>query len=222
MLPITLTVGPIASGVADYYVASVTPTSGTALTLAHTSTPDQPRRVLATFGNEASNRTLRVTGTNSDNNPIRETLKIPSGGASTAETVQDFKTITEIMPLGGGWTAALTVGTDGVASSPWKMTNAEHQAVSEITWDCITSGTVNYSIEYTMIDINSNQYTIGSQALGNYPPVPPVHDLSTISGKTADFMASLDNPLMAWRLKLNSGSGSVTVYALEGGMTEGR
>ena len=221
MLPIKLTVGPLASGVADYYVASVTPTSGTALTLAHTSTPDVPRRVLATFGSEASARTLRVTGTNADNNPIRETLAIPASAPGTAETVQDFNTITEIMPLGGGWSAALTVGTDGVASSPWKLTNAEHQAVSEITWDCRISGTVNYSIEYTMIDINSNQYAVAGTD-SSYPPVPPVSDLSAISAKSANFMASVDNPIMAWRAKINSGTGTLTVYALEGGMTEGR
>lgn len=221
MLPIQLTVGPLAAGVANYYVTSATPTSGTALTLAHTASPDVPRRVLATYGSEASARTLRITGTNSDGNPIRETLTIPATTPGTAETVQDFATITEIMPLGGGWSAALTVGTDGVASSPWKLTNAEHQAVSEITWDCRISGTVNYSVEYTMIDVNSNQNGFAG-AFGNFPPVPPVKDLALISSKSADFMGSNDNPIMAWRAKINSGTGTLTVYALEGGMTEGR
>lgn len=217
MIPVQVTVGPIASADDDFFVVSVTPTSGTALTLA-AATPATPRRVLATYGNELSARTLRITGTNDDDNPIRETLTIPSGAGGTLATVQDFASVTEAMPLGGGWTAALKVGTNGVASSPWKLTNSQQQANTQISWGADITGTANVSVEYTYSNVNSNQYQMGG-ALGNYPDVPTVAGtIPGLSGITADADGAIDNPISAWRVVLNSGTGSVVVTSIEGGM----
>lgn len=217
MLPKSITLGPLAAASANFYVTSVTPTSGTALTLAN-STPATPRRVLLTYGVEGSARTLRITGTNADNNPIRETLAVPSGGGGTVATVQDFASITEAMPLGGGWTAAATLGTNGTASSPWQLTNAPHQAAMKITWDGQVSGTVTWGIQWTMSQINDNANQIGS-AFGNYPSTPVARDISVLTAQTTDAQGSLDNPFTAWRVVVTAGTGSVTVLALEGGMT---
>ncbi len=217
-IPITLTVGPLATADADFFAVSATPTSGTALTLAAT-TPATPRRVLLTTGSEAAARTMRLTGTNADGNPIRETLVIPITTAGTVQSVQDFATLTEAMPLGGGWTAAMTLGTSGVASSPWKLANAQHQAQEAISWGGVVSGTVNWGIEYCMENPNDNQNQMGG-ALGNYPTPPFPRTLSALSGETGNADGSIASPIQAWRVVLNSGTGSVTVTAIEGGMAQ--
>lgn len=220
MLPITMTLGPLAAASANWFVTSVTPTSGTALTLAHSSVVT-PRRVLVTFGNEASDRTLRLTGTNADGNPIRETLTVPNGAGGTTYTTQDFATLTEAMPLDGGWTAAMTLGTNTIASTPWKLTNWMHQAVSEITWyGEITAGSGTWTVQWTADSINDNQNSMGG-ALGNYPTPPTALDLATLTAKATSASASQDNPIQAWRLVLTGTTPfAVKIRALEGGFSE--
>ena len=217
-IPIIVTLGPLATADADFFVLSATPVSGTALTLAAT-TVATARRVLITHGNEASARTLRLTGTNADGNPIRETLTIPSGGAGTVQSTMDFLTISEAMPLGGGWTAAMTLGTNGVASTPWKLVNAQHQAQESISWGVVVNGTVSYSIEYCYENPNDNQNQMGG-ALGNYPTPPTPRTLATMSALAVNADASIAMPFQAWRAKLNSGTGSIVVTAIEGGMAQ--
>jgi hypothetical protein len=177
---------------------------------------------LVTFGNEASARTIVIAGTNADGNPIQETLAIPSGGGATAATVQDFATLTSILPLGGGWTAAATVGTDTVASSPWKLTNAQNQAVSEISISGVVSGTISWGIEYTYNNPNNNSNVIGSQVLGNDPIAPTPWTLAALTAQIGNADAAIDNPIAAWRAVILSGSGSVTITAIEGGIAESR
>jgi hypothetical protein len=219
MIPVIITLGPIASAVANFFAVSATPTSGTALTLAHTAVLT-PRRVLLTYGNEGSARTLRLTGTNADGNPIRETLAIPSGAIGTVYSVQDFGTLTEAMPLGSGWTAAMTLGTNGVASSPWKLTNSQHQALTSISWFGEVTGTITWGVEYGYTSPNSNQNQMGSGPLGNYPtPVTPL-PLQQLTAQTVNADAALNNPFQCWRVIVTAGTGSVKVTSIEGGVTE--
>lgn len=222
MLPIQLTVGPLATADADGVATSQTPLAAGAMTLdgalvsGGVATMDVPRRVIVTSAGNDSNKTFRITGTNSDNNPIRET--ITGGNIAAVATVQDFKTVTEIY-ASAATAAAVIAGTNGVASSPWKLTNWMHQAVSQITWDCVVSGTVTYGIEWSPSVINDNQNSMGG-ALGNYPSTPVARTLTTLTAKTADASASQDNPIQAWRAVITAGTGSVTVRALEGGISE--
>jgi len=74
------------------------------------ATLDSPRRILLTFGVEGSARTLVLTGTNWSGLTITETLAVPSGAGATVASVLDYATLTSALPLGGGWTAAATLG----------------------------------------------------------------------------------------------------------------
>ncbi len=218
-IPVVVALGPLASAVANWYVTSTTPTSGTALTLAHT-TVLTARRVLATVGSEAAARTLRLTGTNADGNPIRETLTIPITSAGTYQSTLDFLTLDEAMPLGSGWSAAMTLGTSGVASTPWKLVNAQHQSMTSLTWGGVVSGTINWGIEYCLENPNDNMNTMGG-ALGNYPTTPTPRTLTSLAAQTGNADGSLSPaPIAAWRGILNSGTGSVVITCLEGGFTE--
>lgn len=222
MLPVILTVGPLAAAAANNIALTQTPLAAGALTIngaaatGGVATLDVPRRVIVTSAGNDSNKTFRITGTNADGNPIRET--VTGGNIAAVQTVQDFKTVTEVY-ASAATAAAVTVGTNGVASSPWKLTNWEHQAVSEITWDCSVSGTVTYGLEWTASTINDNQNQMGS-AFGNYPSTPVARTLTTLTAKTADASTSQDNPIQAWRLVITAGTGSVTVRAIEGGISE--
>lgn len=217
MRPVTVTVGNLAAANAALLAASQTPVSGTPLTLTGTQ-PDQARRVLLTFGNEAAARTLVLVGTNGTGNPISETLSVPSGAAGTVYTIQDFATLLSATPGGGGWTAAATLGTNTIASSPWKLTNAVSMSPLELSFGGIVSGAVNWGIEYTYVELNANAYAIGSQALGNYPPLPVAYDHPTLQNLDANGEGVLNDPIMGWRVKVNSGTGSVAVTAIEAGI----
>src|SRR5215813_8621976 len=108
---------------ANAIALSQTPVSGTPLTLngasvtAGVAVLDTQRRVLLTYGNEASARTMVLTGTNDQGAAISETLAIPSGAGGTVASYFDYLTLTAALPLGGGWTAAVTLGTNGVGST---------------------------------------------------------------------------------------------------------
>jgi hypothetical protein len=226
MLPTSFSFGGLAAASANNIALSQTPTSGTKLTLngstvtGGVATLDQARRVLLTFGNEASNRTMVIAGTNAGGMPIQETLAIASGAGSSVFTVQDFLTVTSALPLGGGWTAAVTLGTNAIASSPWKFTNYQEWSPAQISFNLTQSGTATWSIELTNTNLNSNMNQIGGGPLGNYAPVPNVFTAnSALSSQTTGTSAAVsDIPFVAWRLKILTGTGSLTCEAIEAGM----
>lgn len=209
MQPQVVNLGPLVAANSALLAASQTPTSGTALTQT-ASQPDVARRILLTYGNEGSARTLLVTGTNGSGNPITETLAVPSGAGGTVATVQDFLTVTSLLPAGGGWTTAVTVGTNGVASSIWKTLDI-FQA-GDIAFQVVVAGTINYTMQFTLDDPNN---TLGN---ANVPPVA-----ATIAGMGA-LTASADgqqpNGAYAWRCQINSGTGSLRITAIQTGMRD--
>lgn len=193
MLPTIVQVGPLAASNAALLAASQTPVSGTALTLTG-SQPDVARRILLTFGNEASNRTLTLTGTNHTGNVISEVLAVASGATGTVQSQQDFLTVTSALPLGGGWTAAVTLGTSSVASSPWKVLNYNF-GPQETGISVVVNGTVTYTVEFTDDDPNN--------PLGIGPAIPTAWPHPMLNNRTANFFNYIKN-VAAVRLTLNS------------------
>lgn len=215
------TVGNLAAASANFYVTSVTPTSGQVLTLANT-TVATPRRVLLTFGNEAGNRTLALVGTNSTGAVIKETLNVASGAAGSVYTVQDFLTVTSATSGGGAWTTNMTLGTNGVASSDWRQI-ATNITPTEVAIACAVTGTATYTIEYTYTDLNALALS-GNQGFQAFT-VPVVFGLSTLSNKTASADGFINDPAWAWRLVINSGGlastgSSVTATAVQAGIRQ--
>lgn len=216
MRPIVVTVGPLAAASANNIAQSQTPTSGTALTLNGSTVVngvavlDTPRRVLLTFGNEVSARTLVVTGTGRTGQVQSETLAVPSGAGATVATVLDYKTVTSLLPAGGGWTAAVTVGTNGVAASAW--VRLDQWPIPQTTIQCTVSGTVNYTVQATLDDPNSPTDPVAISA------VTWVDSLdTTVVGATATKLSSFAYVPVFARVLLNSGTGSVvTTFAQSG------
>ena len=223
MIRQVVTVGPVAAAVVDYFAVSATPVSGTPLTLANT-TPLTPRKILLTYGSEGSARTLALTGKGPNSN-IQETLVIPSGAAGSVQSVQDFTSLTTALPGGGGWTAAMTLGTSSVAASPWQRVT-EHVTPVNISFQCVVSGVVNYLIEVTNDDIEPPLPTTNvGPSYGRLGPIPPIVTAlplpGTLDNQSANLRGLIAEPITAWRLVLLSGTGAVTATAIEAGIRQG-
>jgi hypothetical protein len=205
MRPVTATVGPLGAASANNIALSQTPAGSGAVTLNGSlvtngvATLDNPRRILITTADTTT--TFTVNGTTPTGALISESLIVAGGSSYTA---QDFKTVTSIT-VNQGTTAAVTVGTNGIASTPW--VRLDEWANSYVTIQCSVVGTVNYTVQGTMDDPNSNYVTP--------PPLPSA--LNWINsgdpaavGATGNIATNfLFSPTFV-RVVLNSGSGSVT------------
>jgi hypothetical protein len=212
MRPIVVTVGPLAGASAANLVASVTPTSGTPLTLL-TNTLDMPRRILLTYGSEGAARTLVITGTGITGQTQSETLAVPSGAAGTVASVLDYATITSALPLGSGWTAAATLGTSTIAGSAWIMLDS--WALPEVSLQCTVNGTVNYTVQQTLDDPNSISNPVALSA------VTWVNSADTaVVAATATAQSNYAYAPVFTRVLLNSGSGSVVYTVSQAGASD--
>lgn len=164
---------------------------------------DAARRVLFTSGSSDTGITFTVTGTNFAGNPLTETI---TGGATTASTTQDFKTVSSVTHT-GSVAGTLTIGTSGVGSSPWFYVDRDAGAYNNMEIGVVVSGTINFTVEYTLDDPNA-PYT------GTFPTAWAI---SALTSKSANTDAALAVPVMAIRLTQNSftNPGTAKMIALQ-------
>ena len=174
MRPITVT-KTLTAASANAIALSQTPVSGTALNLngasvtAGVATLDSQRRIALAYGNEAAPRTLTLTGTNDAGATLTEILSIPSGAPGTVATLQDFLTITRALPLGGGWTAAVTLGTSSIGATQWFIPDIDIAPFSIAIGTVIVSGTPTWSIELPYEDPRAAIPDVGIDAAAPDP-----------------------------------------------------
>jgi hypothetical protein len=205
MRTVTTTVGPLAAASANNICLSQTPTVASGFTINGTlanggvATLDTPRRVLFTpAGNESLN-TFTITGTNWSGQPISETL---TGTNATAfYSVLDYATVTKIS-LTVNAAGAITVGTNGVASSPW--VRLDQWALPQVTVQADVTGAVNYTLQQTLDDPNDPTNPVAA-ALVNWVNTS---DSNGVNATTTIMSSYAYAPVWA-RVLLNSGSGSV-------------
>lgn len=163
---------------------------------------DAARRVLITSGTSDSGITFTVTGTNFAGNPLTETI---TGGATSASTTQDFKTVSSVTHT-GSVAGTLTVGTSGVGSSPWFYVDRDVTPVN-LEIGVVVSGTIQYTVEYSLDDPNA-PYT------GTFPTA---WSLSALAAKSANTDGQITFPVMAIRLTQNSFSsgGTAAMIAIQ-------
>lgn len=212
MRPVVVTVGPLSAASANAICLSQTPAAGAltingALASGGVATLDAPRRVLITASGNESAKTFVITGTNLTNQVIRETITGPN--ASTAQSVLDYKTVTSIT-ISATAAAALTVGTNGVASSAW--VRFDEWAPSDISIQCTASGTVNYTVQQTLDDPNSPTNPVGIASV-TWVPSPDTNLIAAIGTIQSNYAFM---PTYA-RILLNSGTGSVTGTFIQNG-----
>ena len=207
----------LANANAAAIVASNTPAGAGNLTIVGGSpfTMDAPRRVRVTFGVEATARLIQFFGTDRNGNAINETLTVPSGAGGTADTQQDFATVTRVAVF-AAWSAAMTVGTSPVGSSAWKSVNQQITPV-QIGLAVVVSGTVNYTVEYTYEDPNAA--TMGMSFANGVAPTP--FPLTALAAQTTSKDSNITWPIRAYRLTVNSSTspGQATLNAVPAGMS---
>ncbi len=155
MRPVTVTVGPLAAPSANNIALTQTPSGTAPLTLngalvsGGVAVLDTPRRVLVTVNADEHTKTLAFIGTTFGGAAASETLTMPVSG--TVQTVLDYKTIISATPS-ASFSGAITVGTNGVASSPWVM--LDYWSWPNVSLQAVVSGTVNYTVRSTLDDPN--------------------------------------------------------------------
>lgn len=171
------------------------------------ATLDTQRRVLLTFAADESARTFVVYGTVQGGGVIQETF---AGAAATAVTTQDFKTVTRIS-IDAASAGAITVGTNGVGSTPWQTINW-HVQPTDIGLVGTVSGTVNYTVRYTYDDPS-----------GTYPrpdgSFPVAFNHAIMAALAVNGEGSIQVPVAAIQLQINSGAGTATLGILQAGIS---
>lgn len=171
-----------------------------ALATGGVATFDAARRILLTFAGDESARTFTITGTNRHGFGISEEV---AGTNSTAETTQDFKTVTSV-EIDGASAGAIKVGTGTAGATDWIPLSANLNPFS-VGFGCTVEGTVNYTVEHTYESVQSNTAN------------PAVFSHATVANKDTSMDGSYSAPVSAIRLKVNSGTGSVRMTVLQAG-----
>lgn len=179
------------------------------------ATLDTARRVLLTFASDESANTFRVYGLNAANgNPIFEDVAGTAPG--TAPTLQDFYSVTRVA-VSGATAGNVKVGTDGVGSTPWVLINDHITPVHVALGVTLNSGAANWSIEETDDPPQGVAPNFGNLPWQS-PSIPVAVPDPVLQGMTVSAFGSIDEPRRAWRLTINSGSGSVTARGTQAGV----
>lgn len=204
MRPVTVVIGPSLASSATDIAASQTPGAAGKLTLSGTlvsggvATLPTPQRVLITTADTTTKFT--IVGATSTGTLLTESFLVV-GGASYSTL--DYASVTSIS-VNQGTTAAVTVGTNGIGSTPW--VRLDEWANSECSVQCNVTGTVNYTVQVTNDDPNSN---FGTPVLPSAVTWIATNDSTAVGATTSIQTNFLFSPTFA-RVLLNSGPGSVT------------
>ena len=203
MRPITVSVGPLAAASANNIALSQTPAGAGALILngslvvGGVAILDNPRRILITTAD--STHIFTVNGLTPTGAALSETV---AANGTSAFTAQDFARVTSIT-INGAATAAVTVGTNGVASTPWAR--MDEWANTQVSIQIDVTGSVNYTVQSTLDDPNSPTNPVAPSAVTWIT----TNDTNVVGAATSLQTNYLFSPTFI-RVLLNSGTGSLT------------
>lgn len=186
--------------------------NGTTVNADNVAVLDVPRRIaIHCVGDESSN-TFTIVGyasTTGTSMMLTEALKGATAG-NDAYTSLDLGQVIKITPS-ANTAAAVTVGTNGVGSTPW-INPTFNYGPQQIHIETMVTGTVNYTIQTTM----DSFWTVGVPT----STIPVTKD-TTIASVTTDQIFDLTWPVAGWRVLINSGTGTVAVSAIQAGIMNG-
>ena len=211
MRPIVAVAGPVATTSATAVATSQTPGAAGYLIINGSDASGGvaylgvPQHVLITTAD--TTHVFTVTGTTPTGSAISETVGPIAAG--TAQTTQDFFTVTQVY-INGAATAAVTVGTGGtiIAATPW--VRIDDWAPSAISVQCNVSGTVNYTVQSTLDDPTSPTNPVLPQ---NVTWVS-TSDTNAV-GATGNVQTNFAFAPAYIRTIINSGTGSVTMTVIQ-------
>jgi len=217
------------AGVTNGIALSQTPGAASNLTLngslvsggvANLVTPQRAVAVSASAGD--TTQTLTFTGTDRNGNTISEAVTL--NGTTQVNTKQDFLTVTKVA-ISAGTAGALTVGTNGIGSTDWVLDNFLAPTWMLAVAVHIKSGSATYTVEHTYDDPNSwtgmgtgNSALPSSMEPASYSP-PLAWANPTLQNMNADGeFQYVAWPVMAHRLTITAGTGTVTMQSLQAGI----
>ncbi len=165
---------------------------------------DTQRRVLITSAGNDGAVTFTVRGTNDSGAGIIDSFT--GGSASATYSNLDFKTVTQVSA--SGQTTTASVGTNGIGSTPWLNLNT-HVAPANTSIAANTSGTVNYTVQYTYDDPNN---------LPSGVSYPQAFNHVTLAAQTATLDGVLTMPAWGFRGLFNSGTGTLRLDYVQAGI----
>lgn len=208
-LPIVLT-AVFAAGDDDGIALSQTPLAGGNLTLTGAALVTDgvavlcavglARQVIITSAGDDSGRTFTIYGTNPTGNAISEAL---AGASGVATSALYYRTVTRIS-VDAATAGAVKAGTNAVGVTRWASLNYDAQPFN-LSIGSVLSGTANYTGQYTY------DQTIGGTE-------PSLWADANLTSKAASAQSSLTLPVTAYRIKINSGTGTVTTTLLQAGL----
>lgn len=181
---------------------------------------DTQRIVLFTFAADETGTTFTVYGAGDNGMELQEAV---AGTATTAVTTQNFKTVTRIA-ISAAANGAIIVGTNGVGATPWQIVS-NAMAPMGLGVCVLVSGTVNFTWQYTFEDPSGtypNPNTATSGYINTAQPnritqAPTAFSLTALSSKAANTDSSMVTPIYAWRLLINSGTGTAQAVVVQAG-----
>lgn len=198
---------------ADGIATSQTPAAGgeQSLTLTGTNPPQTMIIDIDCTGDETG-RTFTITGTDRYGEVISE--DVTGANATVAQSTKQFKTVTSVV-VDDDTANAIEVGWAAVVYSGWIPLETVFDSV-EIGLAVIVSGTVDFDLEYTYKNLfdRETQGGIGANPL-QYGDVESLAGAEAftdgdIDGDTASIAKTLTARATGIRLKINSGTGSLT------------
>lgn len=172
----------------------------------------QQKILFSSAGND-SGIAFKIVGLNMANNTVSEVLTGPN--ATTTRSVQDYAKVLSITPqtlTGGLGTTAgtVTVGTDGTGASLWNIVNWQVTPVNiEASVVQVTTNTCNVTVQYTYDDPNNIPPGAQSVQAFNHP---------TMNATSVTMDGSINDPVTAVRLQVNSGTGACRFTMIQAGI----
>lgn len=179
------------------------------------ATLDTARRVILTSGGDDHLLTATIIGGGDGGSAIKDSFSLTNGGVAASNL--DFLTINSIF-VSGATASTITAGTNTVGSSPWKLFANTIENPNMSLGVQLVSGAGNAGIQYTYDPI---QIPAGVQTpIANAAVLPLPNALAhpTLAGLTASSDGTINWTINAWRLIINSGTGTWKVTGRQAGL----
>lgn len=170
---------------------------------------DVARRVAITSVGNDSGITFTINGTNYSG--ITQSENVTGANAGTIVSKKDFLTVTSIISS-GNTAAAITVGTNGQASTPWIMTDhyKKHRTQSGMAVYLTPGSVLNYTVEDTHQDLQDlTYYTDPNKHIQSIPNASPDLSNATTNGEGGYIAGTI-----GVRLTLNSYTSGAAEFIL--------
>jgi hypothetical protein len=182
---------------------------------------DVARRIAVASNANDATVVFTVTGTNQSGAPISST--VTGLNASSAFTALDFATVTSVTSS-AATVGNITVGTCGVASTPWIVDDFTRPFWGLRVGVSIASGAVTFTVEHTYDDPNDIPPTLvatpqqfAMNPSGYNPPLAwPDSTLANANANGETNFAA--GPIFAHRLTITAGTGLAVMQSIQSGI----